>query len=318
MLRATLKDRSFCPLPLRERMIPKAGTASRRLGISTIPDRVVQASLKLVLEPIFEADFLPCSYGFRPDTGSMTRWPRCGSWRPSSMSGSWRATSGPASTRSHTRLFSTGCGFVSGISAYWSWGEAFLKSGILAEDHVLKITAPEPRRVRSCRRCSATSPCRSWTSTSPRSREARPRRPGNESSAAVRPAELPPCAIRRRLDYHGAGTKDDAQALRDEVAQVLARIGLRLSAEKTLITHIDEGLDFSGWRIQRHRKRGANRCYVYTYPSRKALRAAMAKVKSDAARSNSQPLDDLMRGRTGCLVGRSSSAPGCPARPSST
>jgi len=41
-------------------------TKRRRLGISTVRDRVVQASLKLVLEPIFEADFLPCSYGFRP------------------------------------------------------------------------------------------------------------------------------------------------------------------------------------------------------------------------------------------------------------
>src|SRR5512144_1899426 len=48
-------------------MIPKPGTTKRRrLGISTVRDRVVQASLKLVLEPIFEADFLPCSYGFRP------------------------------------------------------------------------------------------------------------------------------------------------------------------------------------------------------------------------------------------------------------
>ena len=66
-LRAELKDRSFRPLPVRERMIPKPGTTKRRrLGISTVRDRVVQASLKLVLEPIFEADFLPCSYGFRP------------------------------------------------------------------------------------------------------------------------------------------------------------------------------------------------------------------------------------------------------------
>ena len=65
-LRASLKDRSFRPLPSRERLIPKPGTAKRRrLGISTIRDRVVQASLKLVLEPVFEADFLPCSYGFR-------------------------------------------------------------------------------------------------------------------------------------------------------------------------------------------------------------------------------------------------------------
>jgi len=65
-LRSALKDRSFRPLPVRERLIPKANGKLRRLGIATIRDRVVQASLKLVLEPIFEADFHPCSYGFRP------------------------------------------------------------------------------------------------------------------------------------------------------------------------------------------------------------------------------------------------------------
>ena len=66
-LRSALKDRSFRPLPVRERMIPKPGGKKRRLGIATITDRVVQASLKLVLEPIFESDFFPCSYGFRPN-----------------------------------------------------------------------------------------------------------------------------------------------------------------------------------------------------------------------------------------------------------
>lgn len=66
-LRSALRDRSFRPLPVRERMIPKAGGKLRRLGIATIADRVVQASLTLVLEPIFEAEFLPCSYGFRPN-----------------------------------------------------------------------------------------------------------------------------------------------------------------------------------------------------------------------------------------------------------
>src|SRR6266705_476532 len=66
-LRASLKDRSFRPLPVRERMIPKANGKLRRLGIATIADRVVQASVKLVLEPVFEADFRPCSYGFRPN-----------------------------------------------------------------------------------------------------------------------------------------------------------------------------------------------------------------------------------------------------------
>jgi len=65
-LRADLKARTFLPLPVRERMIPKSGGKLRRLGIPTVRDRVVQAALKSVLEPIFEADFQPCSYGFRP------------------------------------------------------------------------------------------------------------------------------------------------------------------------------------------------------------------------------------------------------------
>jgi hypothetical protein len=67
-LRDELRSRNFRPQPVRERMIPKPGSHKRRrLGIPTITDRVVQASLKLVLEPIFEADFQPCSYGFRPN-----------------------------------------------------------------------------------------------------------------------------------------------------------------------------------------------------------------------------------------------------------
>lgn len=65
-LRADLKARAFRPVPVRERKIPKAGGKVRRLGIPTVRDRVVQAALKLVLEPILEADFQPCSYGFRP------------------------------------------------------------------------------------------------------------------------------------------------------------------------------------------------------------------------------------------------------------
>jgi RNA-directed DNA polymerase len=68
-LRTQLKTGVFRPLPVRERKIPKPGGSGkvRSLGIPVVADRVVQAALKLVLEPIFEADFLPVSYGFRPE-----------------------------------------------------------------------------------------------------------------------------------------------------------------------------------------------------------------------------------------------------------
>jgi RNA-directed DNA polymerase len=66
-IRDLLKSGEFRPVPVRQVMIPKKSGKLRALGIPTVADRVVQASLKLVLEPIFEADFQPCSYGFRPN-----------------------------------------------------------------------------------------------------------------------------------------------------------------------------------------------------------------------------------------------------------
>jgi RNA-directed DNA polymerase len=80
-LRQELKSGSYRPLPARERLIPKRSGKLRSLGIPPLRDRIVQMAAKLVLEPVFEADFCPTSYGFRPGPDAEPRTPsnRCGS-----------------------------------------------------------------------------------------------------------------------------------------------------------------------------------------------------------------------------------------------
>ncbi len=66
-LASDLKEGGWRPLPARQVMIPKPGSSELRpLAIAAVRDRVVRAAVKIVLEPVFEADFLPVSFGFRP------------------------------------------------------------------------------------------------------------------------------------------------------------------------------------------------------------------------------------------------------------
>jgi RNA-directed DNA polymerase len=82
-----------------------------------------------------------------------------------------------------------------------------------------------------------------------------------------------------------SGQRHHAEALLDEVAQVLAPMGLHLAPDKTHIVGIDEGFDFLGFHIRRMRKRGTNKHYVYTVPSKKAIKVITARVHARTDRS---------------------------------
>jgi RNA-directed DNA polymerase len=94
-----------------------------------------------------------------------------------------------------------------------------------------------------------------------------------------------------------SGGRHHAEALREEVAGVLAPLGLRLSPQKTRVVHIDEGFDFLSFHIRRRRKRGTQKHCVYTTPSKKAVQAIKDKVKRKTHRSTRhQSLAELLTG----------------------
>jgi RNA-directed DNA polymerase len=304
-LRTEIKGRSFRPLPTRERMIPKPGTAKRRrLGISTVRDRVVQASLKLVLEPIFEAEFLPCSYGFRPNRRAHDAVAEVRHF--TSRTYEWVVEGDIQSCFdeiSHSALLGRVRARV-GDKRVLALVKAFLKAGILDEDRVLRETdagTPQGSILSPLLSNVALSVLDEYIAQAPGG-------PGASRSERLtrRRHGLPNYRLSRYADdwcLVVSGTKADAEALREEIAGVLSTMGLRLSEQKTLITHIDEGLDFLGWHIQRRRKRGTNRRYVYTYPSRKALKAVTGKVKTRCRQNTNLPLETLLRQLNSVLRG---------------
>jgi RNA-directed DNA polymerase len=293
-LRDELKARRFQPVPVREVTIPKPGGKRRRLGIATVRDRVVQAALKTVLEPIFEADFQPCSYGFRPGRRAQDAiaeihyfTSRSYGWVvEGDIQACFDEISHPALVqRLRARI---------GDKRVLSLVKAFLKSGILGEDHELREStagAPQGGILSPLLSNVALSIlddhfAEAWQAMGDSHQRERRRRNGLANYRLVRYADDWVLMV--------AGTRADAERLREEAAAVLLPMGLRLSEEKTRIVHIDQGFDFLGMHIQRHKQRGSTRRFVYTYPARAALAAVKAKVRSATRRSTNQSLAVLL------------------------
>jgi RNA-directed DNA polymerase len=292
-LRAEIKGRSFHPIPVRERMIPKPGTTKRRrLGIPALRDRVVQGALKLVLEPIFEADFLPCSYGFRPKRRAHDAVAEVHYF--TSRSYEW-VVEGDIKACFDEIAHSALMGRIRkrvGDRRVLALVKAFLKAGILTEDGTLAETrAGTPQG-------GILSPVIANVALSVLDEHFAAYRLTANALATRRRHGLPNCRLVRYADdwvLAVSGTREHAEALRADAEEVLCTMGLRLSPEKTLITHIDQGLDFLGWRIQRHPKRGTvNKRYVYVYPAKKALAAVTAKIKALCNQDKNLPLEALL------------------------
>ena len=251
-LRAALKDGSFRPLPVRERKIPKPGGSGklRKPGIPCIADRVVQAALKLVLEPIFETDFEPVSYGFRPLRRAHDAIAEIHQYGTRGYRWVLDADIEAAfDNLSHSALTDRVRARVKDKRVL-ALVKAFLKAGVLTEtgSHEDTHTGTPQGGILSPLIFNVAMSVldehlhRPWKpGGSMHTRYLRSRRTV-KGLPTWRPVR---CADDFVVLVHG--TKTDAENLREDVARVLAPMGLRLSAAKTHVVHMSDGFDFLGY-----------------------------------------------------------------------
>ncbi|MFG2261306.1 group II intron reverse transcriptase/maturase, partial [Streptomyces mirabilis] len=300
-LRHVLKTGEFRPLPVRERKIPKPGGSGkvRSLGIPTITDRVVQAALKLVLEPIFEADFKPVSYGFRPlrrahDAIAEIHFYGTRGYR-------WVLDADIAAcfdSIDHTALMDRVRARVKDKRVL-RLVKAFLKAGVLTEDNNREDTHTGTPQG------GILSPLLANIALSALDEHlTRPWEPGGEMTTGNlrrrrRAAGHPNWRIVRYADDFVVlvdGERDDVEALREDISDVLQPLGLRLSEAKTQVVHMSDGFDFLGFRIQWRRKRGTDKWYVYTFIADRPIRQLKDKIRALTNRTSQQnPRDVLIR-----------------------
>ncbi len=285
-LRSSLKDGSFRPLPVKQAGIPKRGGKVRYLGIPTLRDRVAQMAIKLVLEPIFEADFYPSSYGYRPGRRAQDAIAEIHHFtsRPSSyewvIEGDIRAC---FDTIDHRRLMSLIEERVADRKVL-RLVRAFLRAGVI-EAHggfAASLTGTPQGGVISPLLANIylsvlDRPFQDfWEANRVPGRRQQRRRKGLPNYRLIRYADDFVVLLN--------GSRADAEALRDQIgARLASDLGMTLSAEKTLVTHIDDGFDFLGFHIQR-KLRGDETHVVLTYPSKAALAAVMHKIRKATGR----------------------------------
>jgi RNA-directed DNA polymerase len=294
-LRAAVKSGSFQPLPVRERSIPKPGGSGkvRKLGIPTIADRVVQAALKLVMEPIFEADFLPVSYGFRPKRRAQDAIAEIHYFGTRGYR--WVLDADIEAcfdSISHSALMQRVRARIKDKRVL-ALVKAFLKAGVLTElgDTQDSLTGTPQGGILSPLLANIAlsaldehvmAPWQPDGSMSTTGRRTYRRAKGRSTWRLVRYADDFVILVH--------GTRQDTDALREDIAAVLAPLGLRLSPAKTQVVHMSDGFDFLGFRIRWKRKRGSTKWYVYTFICDRPLRSVKVKIRALTHRTSQRDL----------------------------
>jgi RNA-directed DNA polymerase len=305
-LREGLKSGTYRPLPARERLIPKRSGKPRSLGIPPLRDRIVQMAAKLVLEPIFEADFCPTSYGFRPgrraqDAIEQVRFfinaPRSYEWV---IEGDVENCFGAI----HHGLLMEQVRRRVTDKRVLALIRKFLAAGVMSEPGTVTATpsgTPQGSILSPVLANIALSVLdrhfeKAWTARRWHSQRARDRAKGVPSYRMIRYADDFVVLVR--------GSEAQARAIKEDTAEFMReQMRLVLSPEKTAITHVDDGFDLLGFRIVRRPWRRKKRVAI-TFPSQRALRDVMNRIKALTKRSTTNlSLDRLIHALNPILRG---------------
>jgi RNA-directed DNA polymerase len=257
----------------------------------------VQAALKLVLEPLFEADFKPCSFGFRPKRRAHDAIAEIHLFGTQGYRWVLDADIEAAFDNvSHSALMERVRARVKDKRVL-ALVKAFLKSGVLTEAGEQQDTlAGTPQGgilsplifniAMMALDEHLMAPWEDGGAMSTGSRRQARRRKGLPNHRFVRYADDFAILVH--------GTREDTEALREEVTGVLATLGLRLSEAKTRVVHLSEGFPFLGFRIQWRRKRGTDRWHVYTFIDERPVRSLKAKIRALTPRKSQADLEYVL------------------------
>ena len=283
-LAADLKDGSWRPLPARRVFIPKPGrpTEQRPLSIPTVRDRIVQAAAKIVIEPIFEADMLECSFGFRPRRSAHDALQVLvdESWNGSR----WIAESDVSNCFEaipHSKLMSAIEERITDRHVL-KLLRAMLHAGVMQDGAVRRSMAGTPQG-------GVISPCLCNIYLHRLDRQWQTRGHG----VLVRYADdlLAICK-----------TEQEAESAIEALTVILAELGLELKAAKTRIVHLregGEGVDFLGFHhryVRGNTPRSKHLCFLVRWPSRQAMGAARQRIREITDRSRLKvPIEVIVR-----------------------